>query len=63
MNVSDRRDSSGIRFYLGKELRKYDLGFLTLGSGASSSGLAIPPQMERFVVDTYCPSEVTHVGI
>ncbi|CAF4000838.1 unnamed protein product [Rotaria sordida] len=56
---SNRRDSTGIQFYLGNELRKYDLGFFTLGTTASPSGLAIPPRVERFVVDSYCPSEVT----
>ena len=57
----DRRDSSGIRFYLSNELRKYDLGYLTLGTAASPLALAIPPKVERFVVDSYCPSEVTRV--
>jgi hypothetical protein len=61
MNFLDRHDSSGIRFYLGNELRKHDLGFLTLGTGASPLALAIPPTVDRFIVDSYCPSEATVV--
>ncbi|CAF4394289.1 unnamed protein product [Rotaria sp. Silwood2] len=57
--VLNRRDSTGIRFYLGNELRKYDLGFFTVGTGSSPSALAIPPKVERFIVDSYCPSEAT----
>ncbi|CAF1224031.1 unnamed protein product [Rotaria sp. Silwood1] len=55
----NRRDSTGIRFYLGNELRKYDLGFLTVGTGSSPTALAIPPRVERFVINSYCPSEAT----
>ncbi|CAF0775985.1 unnamed protein product [Adineta ricciae] len=56
---SNRRDSSGIRFYLGNELRQYDLGFLTFGIGSTPSGLAIPPKVERFITDSFCPPEAT----
>ncbi|UJR14303.1 hypothetical protein I4U23_001293 [Adineta vaga] len=56
---SNRRDNSGIRFYLGNELRKYDLGFLTFGIGSTPSGLIIPPKTEQFITDSFCPSEAT----
>ena len=59
----DRRDNSGIRFYLADQLRQHDLGFLTLGSGSIASALAIPPRVARFTVDSYCPPEVTRVSI
>ncbi|CAF2078555.1 unnamed protein product [Rotaria magnacalcarata] len=55
----NRRDSSGIRFYLGKELRQYDLGYLSLGALPNPSGIAIPPKLDRFIIDSYCPTEVT----
>lgn len=59
----DRQDTSGIRFYLGDQLRQHDLGFLTLGSGSVGSSLVIPPRVDRFIVDSYCPPQVTHVSI
>ncbi|CAF1097122.1 unnamed protein product [Adineta steineri] len=34
--MSNRRDSSGIRFYLGNELRQHDLGYLTLGTDSNA---------------------------
>ncbi|CAF4919956.1 unnamed protein product [Rotaria sp. Silwood1] len=57
--LSNRTDSSGIRFYIGKELRQYDLGYLTLGTDSSAIGLAIPPKVERFIVDSYCSADAT----
>ncbi|CAF3093626.1 unnamed protein product [Rotaria sp. Silwood2] len=58
---SNRRDSSGIRFYLSNELRQHDLGYITFGTMSNLFGLAIPPLVERFVVDSYCPAKVTRV--
>ncbi|CAF3197010.1 unnamed protein product [Rotaria socialis] len=58
--LSNRRDSSGIRFYLSKQLRQHDLGYLTFGTISNFLGLAIPPLVEQFVVDSYCPAKVTH---
>jgi len=57
--MSNRHDSSGIRFYIGDELRENDLGFLTFGTGSSPSSIAVPPQVERFSVDSFCPSFAT----
>ncbi|UJR36729.1 hypothetical protein I4U23_029445 [Adineta vaga] len=52
-------DSSGIRFYVTNQLRQYDIGYLTFGTNTDSLGLSIPPRVESFVVDTYCPASVT----
>ncbi|CAF1495013.1 unnamed protein product [Rotaria sp. Silwood1] len=57
--ISNRADNSGIRFFLGDTLRQYDIGYLTLGVLANEVSLAIPPNVEQFNVDSYCPMEVT----
>ncbi|CAF0842897.1 unnamed protein product [Didymodactylos carnosus] len=57
--ISNRRDSSGIRFYLGTSLRQYDLGYLTFGVKSNAFGIAIPPLMDRFVIDSYCNANAT----
>jgi hypothetical protein len=59
----DRIDSSGIRFYIGKKLRQHDLGYLSFGTGPSPSSLAIPPQVNRFIIDSYCSPTATQVSI
>ena len=59
---ADRRDSSGIRFYIGKERRQHDLGYLTLTADGSTVGIAIPPRTDRFMIDSYCPAIVTKVS-
>ena len=60
--ILDRRDSSGIRFYLGKERRQHELGYLALGMDSTAAGIAIPPGAEQFLVDSYCPAEATKVS-
>ncbi|CAF3226581.1 unnamed protein product [Rotaria sp. Silwood2] len=57
--IPNRRDNSGVRFYLGKELRQYEFGYLTLGADITHSAIAIPPETDRFILDSYCPAEVT----
>ncbi|CAF4835640.1 unnamed protein product [Rotaria sp. Silwood1] len=57
--LSNRTDSSGIRLYIGKELRQYDLGYLTLGTISTPRALAIPPKVERFIIDSYCSATAT----
>ena len=57
----DRRDSSGVRFYIGKQRCPYDLGYLTLGVDSGPGALAIPPQVEQFTIDGICPKEATEV--
>ncbi|CAF2937601.1 unnamed protein product [Rotaria sp. Silwood2] len=61
--LSNRTDSSGIRFYIGKELRQYDLGYLTLGTISTPRALAIPPKVERFIIDSYCSATATMVNM
>ncbi|CAF4012623.1 unnamed protein product [Adineta steineri] len=53
------RDSSGVRFYLGDELRQHDLGYLVFGTLSRAAALAIPPKTKQFIVDSYCPPEAT----
>ncbi|CAF4370643.1 unnamed protein product [Rotaria sp. Silwood2] len=57
--MSNRTDSSGIRFYLGNELRQYDIGYLTVGQDSDATAIAIPPYDDRLVIDSYCPALVT----
>ncbi|CAF1548880.1 unnamed protein product, partial [Adineta ricciae] len=57
--MSNLRDSSGIRFYLGNNLRENDLGYLVFGTSSNAASLAIPPNVRRFIVESYCPSEAT----
>jgi hypothetical protein len=61
-NDLDRTDSSGLRFYLGNELRQYDLGYLTLGTDSDATAIAIPPRADRLTIDSYCPALVTQVS-
>lgn len=60
-SFEDRTDSSGIRFYLGNELRQHDIGYLTFGTDSSAAAIAIPPHADKFIIDSYCPSEITSV--
>ncbi|CAF1240142.1 unnamed protein product, partial [Didymodactylos carnosus] len=60
--ASNLRDSSGIRFYLANELRRYDLGYVLFGTLSRPASLAIPPKTEQFIVDSYCPPEATRGG-
>ena len=61
LNNIDRSDSSGFRFFLSNQLRQYDLGYLTFGTDSDATALAIPPQMDRLAIDSYCPAFVTQV--
>jgi hypothetical protein len=54
-------DSSGIRFYVTSVLRQYDIGYLTFGTNTGPFSLAIPPQVENFVIDSYCPMNASSV--
>ena len=58
----DRTDSSGIRFYVGRDLRQYDIGYLSLGAEATVLGIAIPPRVDRFIIDSYCPANLMKVS-
>jgi len=57
--MTNRTDNSGIRFYIGNELRPQEMGYLTFGTISSFNGITIPPLMDRFIIDAYCPSNGT----
>jgi hypothetical protein len=59
----DRTDSSGIQFYIGKELRQHDLGYLSFGTGPNPASLAIPPRVNGFIIDSYCLPRATQVSM
>lgn len=61
-SVGDRRDSSGVRLYYTPNLRKYDVGVITLGTpGEITQGIdiVIPPRVENFKVTSTCYPECT----
>ncbi|CAF1647274.1 unnamed protein product [Rotaria magnacalcarata] len=60
--IPNRRDNTGIRFYIGKELRQYDLGYLAFGTSSNALALTIPPKVDQFTVDSFCPSEFSKVS-
>ena len=57
-----RQDSSGIRYYLGAQPRKYELGYLVFGTQSSVLGISLPPRADQFIIDSYCPAMGTSVG-
>lgn len=60
--ILGRTDSTGIRYYLGNELRPHELGYLTFGADSTFVSLAIPPRADRFIVDAYCTATATSVS-
>ena len=63
MSPLDRVDSSGIRFYVTDQLRQYDIGYLTFGTDPTPISMTIPPQMQEFTIDSYCPQNATQVRV
>ena len=59
----DRQDSTGLRFYLGEQLRPQELGYLTVGMDSFYGALAIPGRADKFIVDSYCSASATNVSI
>ncbi|CAF1482230.1 unnamed protein product [Adineta steineri] len=57
--VLNHPDTTGIRFYLGNDLREHDIGYLTFGTDANAQALAIPSGVDQFVIDSYCPASAT----
>ncbi|XP_012275259.1 tyramine beta-hydroxylase isoform X2 [Orussus abietinus] len=55
-------DSSGMRFFLTKNLRKYDAGIIELGLEYTDK-MAIPPKQESFTLTGHCITECTGVGL
>ena len=54
-------DNSGVRLYVGNEMRSYDLGGLTFGVHSLPSSLAIPPRVDTFTVDSYCGADASRM--
>ena len=63
VTVVGRRDSTGLRFYLGDQIRQQELGSLTLGVDSYYRALVIPGRADKFIVDSYCGASVTSVSI
>lgn len=59
----DRYDSSGIRFYVGEKLRRYDLGYLTVGTESHPGAFIIPPRVDLFQVNAFCTDNATEVEL
>ena len=53
-------DSSGIKFYVTKTLRKYDAGIMELGLEYTDK-MALPPGLPSVQLVGYCPSECTQM--
>ena len=51
-------DSSGLRFYYTKQLRKYDAGVLQVGASATMR-LVIPPNETNWEINGFCSEECT----
>ena len=51
-------DSSGLRFYYTKQLRKYDAGVLQVGSVVGYT-LMIPPRETNWKINGFCSEECT----
>lgn len=43
-----------LRYYATSNLRPNELGVLTLGTDASPLGIALPPKVENFQIQTFC---------
>ena len=56
---NDIVDNSGIRFYYTEELRKYDLGLLTLGAAGNPTSIQIPPKSNKFISYSTCYPKCT----
>ncbi len=51
-------DSSGLRFFYTKQLRKYDAGVLMVGAGVNDAML-IPPKQTDWKIAGYCTKDCT----
>ncbi|OWF54665.1 dopamine beta-hydroxylase-like [Mizuhopecten yessoensis] len=55
-------DSSGIRFYVTRHLRRHDAGIMELGLEYTNK-MAVPPGQTSFPLRGYCIAECTKVGL
>lgn len=53
-------DSSGVRLYITREVRKYDAGVIELGLEYTDK-MAIPPNQPDFTLSGFCIAECTAV--
>jgi dopamine beta-monooxygenase len=60
MSSPDWVDSSGVRMYLTRTLRRFDGGVIELGLEYTDK-MAIPPQQPAFALSGYCIAECTAV--
>jgi len=50
-------DSSGLRFWHTGQLRQYDAGVFTVGATVGSEYYGIPPGLESYTVNNWCPGQ------
>ena len=53
-------DSSGIKFYVTKQLRKHHAGIMELGQEYTDK-VALPPALPQWNLDGYCTPDCTRV--
>lgn len=59
----DIHDNSGVRYYLTKNLRKTEIGVMTIGAGASWVAILIPPLIEKYKLDFHCSRNCLNVNV
>jgi hypothetical protein len=47
-------DSITVRYYMTQNLRPIELGILVLGTDASGYGIAVPPNIDKFELSSFC---------
>ncbi|XP_045145294.1 dopamine beta-hydroxylase [Echinops telfairi] len=62
LNTQGRRDSSGIRLYYTRSLRRYDAGIMELGL-VYTPVMAIPPREPAFTLTGYCTDKCTQLAL
>ena len=54
-------DSMGLRFHMTKNLRKNELGILTVGTDSTDSAITIPPGIEGYEITGHCHNRCTEL--
>ena len=52
-------DDSGVRIYFTRQLREFDLGLMTIGTGLDASNIQMPPKVDSITYNTICHPECT----
>ena len=60
-NFAGRVDSSGVRFYFSKNLRKNELGVVVINSFQRPLSSVLPPQSDNLTLTSICYPECTDV--